>query len=58
MNINKGILYTYIHTDSLSKHVQSTLREEIEHWDKCVLNSEQFRALCTESANITIFTQI
>ena len=34
------------------------MREETEHWDKCVLNSEQFHTLCTESANITIFTQI
>jgi hypothetical protein len=46
--------YIHIHTDDFPTHVQSTLRQGTEHWDKCVLNSEQFHALCTESANITL----
>jgi len=47
--------YTNIHTDDFPTHVQSTLRWGTEHWDKCVLNTEQFHALCTESANITLY---
>lgn len=47
--------YTYIHTNDFPTHVQSTMRWGTEHWEKCVLNSEQFHAACTESANITIY---